>query len=134
MLASMAKLQLESQKLLAWKEQQFIQRMKEDFGYEIPRDKSRHDLVDRLVGQGFMRKWANVYFLTVKGLARYLYCLAKYTTTAMEEPSHVTECLHCPSPTYDPIWLSLEPNEQRPRKRRNLQWLISSMFNSMIGR
>jgi hypothetical protein len=82
-------LQLASEKLLTWKEQQFTQRMKEDFGYEIPRDKVRHDLVDRLVGQGFMRKWGNVYFLTVKGIARYLYCLAKYTTRALEDPTNV---------------------------------------------
>ena len=61
--------------------------MKEDFGYEVPHDKIRHDLVDRLVGQGFMRKWGNVYSLTVKGIARYLYCLAKYTTRAAEEPT-----------------------------------------------
>jgi hypothetical protein len=61
--------------------------MKQDFGYEIPRDKVRHDLVDRLVGQGFMRKWGNVYFLTVKGIARYLYCLARYTTRAVEDPA-----------------------------------------------
>jgi hypothetical protein len=91
MLASMAKQQLASEKLLAWKEQQFIHHMKEDFGYEIPRDKVRHDLVDRLVGQGFMRKWGNVYFLSVKGIARYLYCLAKYTTRAAEDPIAVLD-------------------------------------------
>ena len=65
--------------------------MKKDFGYEIPRDKIRHDLVDRLVGQGFMRKWGNLYFLNVKGIARYLYCLAKYTTRAIEDPAAVLD-------------------------------------------
>jgi hypothetical protein len=91
MLASMAVQQLASEDLLTWKEQEFNQRMKKDFGYEVPRDKVRHDLVDRLVGQGFMRKWGNVHLLTVKGIARYLYCLAKYTTRAVEDPTHVLD-------------------------------------------
>jgi hypothetical protein len=91
MLASMAKQQLASQQLLRWKEQDFIRRMMEDFDYDIPRDKIRHDLVDRLVGQGFMRKWGNVYCLTVKGIARYLYSLAKYTTRAVEDPAAVLD-------------------------------------------
>src|SRR3954454_12583814 len=89
--SSMAKQQLASDKLLCWKEQQFIGRMKEDCGYEIPGDKVRHDLVDRLVGQGFMRKWGNVYFITARGIACYLCCLAKYTTRAVEDPTHVLE-------------------------------------------
>jgi hypothetical protein len=62
------------------KECDFGKMLMEDFNYEVPRDKVRHDLTDRLVGQGFMAKWPDGYHITVKGMARYEYCLAKYTT------------------------------------------------------
>ena len=51
----------------------------------ITRDKIRHDLGERLVGNGFMRKLGSEFSLTMKGTARYLYCLAKYTTKAKAE-------------------------------------------------
>lgn len=60
-------------------------------GYDITRDKLRHDLVDRLVGQGFMRKWESDYYLTVKGIARYQYCRAKYTTLGESDPMRVLD-------------------------------------------
>ena len=51
-------------------------------------------MTQQLVGQGFLRKWGNLYFLTVKGIARYLYSLAKYTRRAMEDPNDVlTACI-----------------------------------------
>jgi hypothetical protein len=90
-LASTAKRQLASESLLLWKEQEVSKILKEDFGYVLPRDKVRHDLVDRLVGNGFMRKGGSEYSLTMKGVARYLYCLAKYTTKAITSPDDVIE-------------------------------------------
>lgn len=91
MLASAATRQKSSIELLAWKERGFSEMLKSDFGYEVPRDKVRHDLVDGLVGQGFMRKWGSEYSLTVKGIARYEYCLAKYTTKGAENPHDVLD-------------------------------------------
>ena len=91
MLAAMAKRQMESSSLLVWKERGFIEVLKHEFNYEVPRDKVRHDLVDRLVGQGFMRKWASGYYLTMKGIARYLYCLAKYTTKGTADATDVLD-------------------------------------------
>jgi hypothetical protein len=90
-LASTTSRQLVSEKLLTWKENEVMKNLKEDFGYVLPRDKVRHDLVDRLVGNGFMRKSGSEYSLTMKGVARYLYCLAKYTTVAKKEPEDVIE-------------------------------------------
>lgn len=90
-LASTAKRQLQSRGLLVWKEQDVMKILKEDFGYMIPRDKIRHDLGDRLAGNGFMRKNGSEYSLTMKGIARYLYCLAKYTTKAVADPEDVIE-------------------------------------------
>lgn len=90
-LASMASRQIQQGSLMMWKERRFLEVMKEDFGYELPRDKVRHDLVDRLTTQGFLRKWGSEYFLTVKGIARYHYCLAKYTTKGLQEPMDVLE-------------------------------------------
>ena len=78
----------------AWKERQFIERLKDDFGYDVPRDKVRHDLVDRLSAQGFVRKWVSGYHLTTRGVARYLYCLAKYTSRSTHDPMGVVdECV-----------------------------------------
>ena len=90
-LASTAKRQLESEKLLAWKEGDVSAMLKDDFDHIVPRDKVRHDLVDRLIGQQFMRKRDGEYYLTVKGLARYEYSLAKYTTKGTEDPMQVLE-------------------------------------------
>jgi len=91
LLASAATRQLRTDKLLTWKERQFIQMLKEDFDYDIPRDKIRHDLGDRLVGQGFVRKRGSQHFMTIKGMARYQYCLAKYTTKGTENPMAVLD-------------------------------------------
>jgi hypothetical protein len=90
-LASTAKRQLAAEKLLVWKEQEVSKILRDDFSYMLPRDKVRHDLVDRLVGNGFMKKCGSEYSLTMKGIARYLYCLAKYTTKAVPEPEDVIE-------------------------------------------
>jgi hypothetical protein len=90
-LAATAKRQLCSKELLLFKEQQFRRFLKDDYNYEVTRDKVRHDLVDRLVVQGFMRKWGSYYFLTVKGVARYQYCLAKYTTLGDSDSMQVLE-------------------------------------------
>jgi hypothetical protein len=90
-LASTAKRQLESERLLVWKEQGVMKILKEDLGYVIPRDKIRHDLGDRLVGNGFMRKSSSDFSLTMKGIARYLYCLAKYTTKAKADAEDVID-------------------------------------------
>jgi hypothetical protein len=90
-LASTAKRQLESRPLLCWKEGEISALLRDDFDYVVPRDKVRHDLVDRLIGQGFMRKRGSKYFLTVKGIARYEYCLEKYTTKGTSDPMQVLE-------------------------------------------
>jgi len=90
-LASTAKRQLKAESLLVWKERDVMKIMESDFNYTIPRDKVRHDLVDRMVGNGFMRKNGSQYSLTMKGIARYLYCLAKYTTKAVLDPMDVLE-------------------------------------------
>ncbi|MBY0526597.1 MAG: hypothetical protein K2R98_24590 [Gemmataceae bacterium] len=93
-LGSMASRQLESQELLIWKERHFMDGLREDFNLDVPRDKVRHDLVDRLTGQGFIRKWESFYHLTTRGIARYLYCLAKYTKQANRGPMDVLdECI-----------------------------------------
>jgi hypothetical protein len=93
-LASTAKRQLESDDLLRWRQGDIARILDEDFTYQIPRDKVRHDLDDRLVGNGFMRKNGGDYSLTIKGIARYLYCLAKYTTLAVEDHMLVlNECI-----------------------------------------
>lgn len=89
MLASLATRQRQTDALLAWKEREFRTMLKSDFGYDVPRDKVRHDLLDRLVGQGFIRKWGSEYSLTVKGIARYEYCLAKYTSKGLRDPHDV---------------------------------------------
>lgn len=88
-LASVCKRQLKANRLLVWKEKEVSEILKLDYDYVVPRDKIRHDLVDRLVGQGFMKKWGSEYSLTVKGLARYQYCLAKYTTVGTDDPQEV---------------------------------------------
>ncbi len=90
-LASTAKRQLEAERLLVWKERDVMKLMESDFDYTIPRDKVRHDLVDRMVGNGFMRKNGSQYSLTMKGIARYLYCLAKYTTKVARSPMDVVD-------------------------------------------
>jgi len=90
-LASTAKRQLASDPLLVWKEQDLMRIFKDDFGYLITRDKIRHDLGERLVGNGFMRKCGSEFSLTMKGVARYLYCLAKYTTKAKADAEDVIE-------------------------------------------
>jgi hypothetical protein len=80
MLAIAASRQLEAHELLQWRQVDFIQMLRDDFDYEVERDKVRHDLDDRLVAQGFFRKCGSSYYISMKGLARYLYCLAKFTT------------------------------------------------------
>jgi hypothetical protein len=80
MLASAASRQRKSSKLLSWQRKDFIEMLIDDFEYEVEQDKVRHDLDDRLVAQGFFRKWGPSYFISMKGIARYQYCLAKFTT------------------------------------------------------
>lgn len=91
MLASAAKRQIGDAALICWRERDFAEMMKQDFGYDLPRDKVRHDLCDRLVGQGFFRKRGGEYHLAVRGLARYHYCLAKYTTVGLNNPWDILE-------------------------------------------
>lgn len=79
MLAVAANKQISSDGLLLWKRKDFIALLRENFDYEIENDKVRHDLDDRLVAQGFFRKWGADYFVSMKGVARYQYCLAKFT-------------------------------------------------------
>ena len=55
-LASTARRQLGAEELLVWKERDVMKILEDDFNYTIPRDKVRHDLVDRMAGNGFMRK------------------------------------------------------------------------------
>jgi hypothetical protein len=80
MLALAASRQLESDELLQWRQVDFIRMLRDDFDYEVERDKVRHDLDDRLVAQGFFRKCGSYYYVSMKGIARYLYCLTKFTT------------------------------------------------------
>lgn len=79
-LASAVTRQLESHRLKIWERRHFIQMLRDDFDYEVEKDKVRHDLDDRLVAQGFFRKWGAGYYVSMKGIARYQYCLAKFTT------------------------------------------------------
>jgi hypothetical protein len=74
-----------------WREKRLKQMLKQDYEYDVTRDKVRHDLVDRLLGQGFMNKSGNTYYLKPKGIARYLYCLAKYTTAGGDDPMVVLD-------------------------------------------
>lgn len=90
-LASVCKRQLECEQLLVCKRRKVCNMLKEDYNLDVPRDKLRHDLDDRLVGQGFMRKWGSEYSVTVKGIARYQYCLAKYTAVGTNEPQRVLD-------------------------------------------
>jgi hypothetical protein len=93
-LASTAKRQLSSDELLVFKQREVSKILEQDFKYQIPRDKVRHDIEDRLVANGFMRRSSSDYSLTIKGIARYLYCLAKYTNTATKDPMDVLdECV-----------------------------------------
>ncbi len=72
--------------------QEDLKRMADDKkALVITRDKIRHDLGERLVGNGFMRKLGSEFSLTMKGIARYLYCLAKYTTKAKADAEDVIE-------------------------------------------
>lgn len=84
MLASAVTRQLRADELLLWERKDFIQMLSEDFEYEIEKDKVRHDLDDRLVAQGFFRKWGSQYFVSMKGVARFQYCLAKFTSVGNE--------------------------------------------------
>lgn len=90
-LASTARRQLVHSELLKWRESELRTLMEEDYNYRVSRDKIRHDLVDRMCHQAFLRKWGRDYFLTPKGIARYLYCLAKYTTIGSPDPMEVLE-------------------------------------------
>ncbi len=85
MLGSAATRQMGADDLLIWRQQEFIKMLREDFDYEVERDKVRHDLDDRLVAQGFFRKWGSGYYVSMKGIARYQYCLAKFTNQGSDE-------------------------------------------------
>jgi len=85
LLASAATRQIGSDDLNMFKRGEFIRMMLEDYDFEIENDKVRHDLDDRLVAQGFFRKWGPHYFVSMKGIARYQYCLAKFTTKGSKQ-------------------------------------------------
>lgn len=91
MLAAAASRQLKSNELIVWNQPKFSEVLKDEFGYEVTRDKVRHDIDDRLLRQGFMEKWDGEYYLTMKGLIRYQYCLAKYTTKGPDDPHQIVE-------------------------------------------
>lgn len=88
-LASLATQQLNSDELIEWNSKDISEKLKIDFGFDIPRDKLRHDLEDRLQCQGFIRKWRSKFYLTMKGIVRYEYSLAKYTTVGSSDPMEV---------------------------------------------
>ena len=92
MLASAATRQLKSDSLLMWERKHFIEMLRTDFNYEVESDKVRHDLDDRLVAQGFFRKWASWYYVSMKGIARYQYCLAKFTNLGLES-FQIDDCI-----------------------------------------
>ncbi|WP_428308873.1 hypothetical protein [Lacipirellula sp.] len=85
MLALAASRQLESEALELWECKDFMQALVDEFGYEVERDKVRHDLDDRLVQQGFFRKRGTQYYVSMRGIARYQYCLAKFTSVGSSD-------------------------------------------------
>jgi hypothetical protein len=91
LLSATARRQMSSEGLLMWREKRLKLMLKQDYEYDVTRDKVRHDLVDRLLGQGFMKKWGNTYYLMPKGIARYLYSLAKYTMAGGDDPMVVLD-------------------------------------------
>ena len=93
LLASAVTRQLKSESLMTWKRKGFIQMLREDFDYEIETDKVRHDLDDRLVAQGFFRKWGPCYYVAMKGIVRYQYCLQKFTTKGSPQ-FDLNLCIH----------------------------------------
>lgn len=96
-LAALAIQQLDSPDLLHWSESQVGNVYRSTFGFQVSRDKMRHDLCDRLIAQWFMKRRGSVHYLTIQGLARYLYCLKKYTSEGPKNPMDVIEiCIaHC---------------------------------------
>jgi hypothetical protein len=85
MLAAAATRQMQSDLLLTWERKHFIKIMVDDFGVGVETDKIRHDLDDRLVAQGFFRKRGRAYYVSPRGIARYQYCLAKFTAVGNAE-------------------------------------------------
>ena len=79
-LAAAVTRQLNSDELLTWERADFLKMLRSEFKYEVENDKLRHDLDVRLTGQGFFRKWGPTYYVSMRGIARYQYCLAKFTT------------------------------------------------------
>ncbi|UUO04578.1 hypothetical protein M4951_14380 [Blastopirellula sp. J2-11] len=96
-LAAIAQRQLESSDLIEWKECEVGELYRRTFDYHVSRDKIRHDIDDRLISQWFMKPRESIRYLTLFGLSRYLYCLAKYTTCGISDPDEVLEqCIqHC---------------------------------------
>lgn len=90
-LAAVAQKQLKSTSLLEFRQKDIAEILESDFGFDVTRDKIRHDLEDRLASQGLMRKWGNIYFLTLRGVARYFYFLAKYSTTTVGDAMSVID-------------------------------------------
>ncbi|MBX3427595.1 MAG: hypothetical protein KF688_18085 [Pirellulales bacterium] len=85
MLALAASRQLQSETLELWECKDFTHSLAKEFGYKVQRDKLRHDLDDRLVQQGFFRKHGTQYYVSMRGIARYQYCLAKFTSVGSED-------------------------------------------------
>ena len=90
-LAAVAQAQLASDELIEFRQKDIADLLERHFRFDVTRDKIRHDLEDRLVSQGLMRKWGNVYFLTIRGVARYFYFLAKYSETSVGDAMSVVD-------------------------------------------
>ena len=90
-LAAVSQAQLKSESLLEFRQKDIAELLEQNFGFDITRDKIRHDLEDRLAGQGLMRKWGNIYFLTIRGMARYFYFLSKYSSTTVGDAISVVD-------------------------------------------
>lgn len=90
-LASTASRQTPADGLMTWKEREIMGLVEQDFGYKLPRNKLRHDVIDRLVGKGFMRKFGSDHFLAMKGIAMYHFCIMKFTSLPFEDHANVTE-------------------------------------------
>lgn len=88
-LAAIARRQLEEQELIEWRECEVGELYRSTFNFEVTRDKIRHDIDDRLIAQWFMKPRGSLRYLTVFGMSRYMYCLAKYTNQGLDDPDKV---------------------------------------------
>lgn len=84
-LGATASRQLDEREFLEWDRGDITRMLHDDFGWIVARDKVRHDVEDRLVQQRLMGRERGRIFLTVRGMARYFCCLAKFTTLDVVE-------------------------------------------------